>query len=57
MVGAIGLFEADHSLLGRPVERQVDMRGEFQVGQFSTLGGVAVPTVPGGSERHRNRQA
>ena len=38
MVGAIGLFEADHSLLGRPVQRQVDMRGEFQIGQFSTLG-------------------
>jgi hypothetical protein len=38
MVGAIGLFEADHSLLGRPVQRQVDMRGEFQFGQFSTLG-------------------
>ena len=38
MVGAIGLFEVDHSLLGRPVERQVDMRGEFQIGQFSTLG-------------------
>ena len=26
------LFEADHSLLGRPVQRQVDMRGEFQIG-------------------------
>jgi hypothetical protein len=26
MVGAIDLFEADHSLLGRPVQRQVDMR-------------------------------
>jgi hypothetical protein len=38
MVGEIGLFEADHSLLGRPVQRQVDMRGEFQIGQFSTLG-------------------
>ena len=38
MVGAIGLPEADHSLLGRPVQRQVDMRGEFQIGQFSTLG-------------------
>ena len=38
MVGAIGLLEADHSLLGRPVQRQVDMRGEFQIGQFSTLG-------------------
>jgi hypothetical protein len=38
MVGAIGLFEADYSLLGRPVQRQVDMRGEFQIGQFSTLG-------------------
>ena len=38
MVGAIDLFEADHSLLGRPVQRQVDMRGEFQIGQFSTLG-------------------
>ena len=38
MVGAIGLFEADHSLLGHPVQRQVDMRGEFQIGQFSTLG-------------------
>lgn len=24
MIGAIGLFEADHSLLGRPVQRQVD---------------------------------
>ena len=34
----IGLFEADHSLLGRPVQRQVDMWGEFQIGQFSTLG-------------------
>ncbi len=33
-----GLFEADHSLLGRPVQRQFDMRGEFQIGQFSTLG-------------------
>ena len=39
MVGAIGLFEADRSLLDRPVQRQVDMRGEFQIGQFSTLGG------------------
>ena len=38
MVGAIDLFEADHSLLGRPVQRQVDMRGEFQIGQFTTLG-------------------
>ena len=38
MVGAIGLFEADHSLRGRPVERKVDTRGEFQIGQFSTLG-------------------
>ena len=39
VVGAIGdLFEADHSLLHRPVEREVDMRGEFQIGQFSTLG-------------------
>jgi hypothetical protein len=35
---SIGLFEADHSLLGRPVERQVDMWGESQIGQFSTLG-------------------
>ena len=38
MVGAIGLLEADHSLLSRPVQRQADMRGEFQIGQFSTLG-------------------
>jgi len=38
MIGAIVLLEADHSLLGRPVQRQVDMRGEFQIGQFSTLG-------------------
>ena len=38
MVGAIDLFEADHSLLGRPVQRQVDMRGEFQIDQFSTPG-------------------
>ena len=38
MVGAIGLFEADRSLLDRPVQRQVDMRGEFQISQFSTLG-------------------
>jgi hypothetical protein len=28
-IGAIDLFEAEHSLLGRPVQRQVDMRGEF----------------------------
>ena len=40
MVGAIDLLEADHSLLGRPVQRQVDMRGEFQIGQFSTLGNI-----------------
>jgi hypothetical protein len=33
MAGAtMDLFEADHSLLRRPVERQVDMRGEFQIG-------------------------
>ena len=32
------LFEANHSLLHRPVERQVNMRGEFKVGQCSTLG-------------------
>ena len=38
MVGAIGLFEANHSPLGGPVEREVDMRSEFQIGQFSTLG-------------------
>jgi hypothetical protein len=38
MVGAIGLFEADRSILGRPVQRKVDMWGEFQIGQFSTLG-------------------
>ena len=38
MIGAIVLLEADHSLLGRPVQRQVDMRGEFQIGQFSALG-------------------
>jgi hypothetical protein len=38
MVGAIDLFETDRLLLGRPVQRQVDMRGEFQIGQFSTLG-------------------
>ncbi len=38
MVGAINLFEADHLLLRGPVERQVDMRGEFQIGQFSALG-------------------
>src|ERR1700687_3506914 len=38
MVGAIGLLDADTSLLSRPVHRQVDMRGEFQIAQFSTLG-------------------
>ena len=38
MVGAIDLFEADHLLLDCPVQRQVDMRGEFQIGQFSALG-------------------
>jgi hypothetical protein len=35
MVGAMGLLEADHSLMGRPVQRQVDMRGEFQIGLCS----------------------
>jgi hypothetical protein len=47
MVGAIDLFEADYSLLGRPVQRQVDMRCEFQIGQFSTLGDhLAPPSSP-----------
>lgn len=39
MVGTIGrLFDSDHSLLGRPVEGQVDVRRQFQIGQFSALG-------------------
>ena len=38
MAGATGLLEADHSLPRRAVERQVDMRGEFQFGHFSTFG-------------------
>ena len=46
MVEAIDLFEADHSLLGRSVQRQVNMRGEFQIGQFSTLGAPVVGGRP-----------
>lgn len=38
MVGAIDLFKANHSLLGGPVELEVEMRSEFQIGQFSKLG-------------------
>ena len=38
IAGAIGLFEANHPLLSGPVEREVNMRSEFQISQFSTLG-------------------
>jgi hypothetical protein len=38
MVGTTGsLFDSDRAFLHRPVERQVDVRRQFQIGQFSTL--------------------
>ena len=32
------LFDADRAFLDHPVERQGDVRSQFQIGQFSTLG-------------------
>ena len=34
----VSLSEPNRSLLHRPVKRQVNMRGESQIGQLSTLG-------------------